>query len=86
MMAVKALTIFQPFAAMIATGAKFVENRSWETRYRGPLAIHAGKGTQYLTAAELREVPHGGFVAKRNHKRGHSTFPNKYNVPFCDFR
>ncbi len=20
-----------------------------------------------------------------NHKRGHSTFPNKYNVPFCDF-
>lgn len=49
----KALTISQPFASLITNGEKWVENRSWETKYRGSLAIHAGKGTQYLTAKQL---------------------------------
>lgn len=61
--AVKALTISQPFASLIADGKKWVENRNWATRYRGPLAIHAGKGTQYMTRKELAEVPHGCIVA-----------------------
>lgn len=59
----KALTISQPYASLIADGLKFVENRTWETRYRGPIAIHAGKGTQYLTRKELAEVPHGCILA-----------------------
>jgi hypothetical protein len=40
---VKALTIKQPWAWAIAAGHKDVENRSWSTSYRGPLAIHAGR-------------------------------------------
>jgi hypothetical protein len=40
----KALTLTQPYATLIAIGAKRIETRSWSTRYRGPLAIHAGKG------------------------------------------
>lgn len=40
----KALTITQPWATLIAIGAKRFETRSWPTSYRGPLAIHAGKG------------------------------------------
>lgn len=59
----KALTISQPFASLIASGEKWVENRSWETLYRGPLAIHAGKGTQYLDKKQLAEYPHGCVVA-----------------------
>ena len=59
----KALTVSQPFAALIASGEKWVENRTWDTRHRGPLAIHAGKGSQYLSAAELREYPTGCVVA-----------------------
>lgn len=59
----RALTISQPFASLIASGEKFVENRTWYTPYRGPLAIHAGKGTQYLTAKELREYPTSCVVA-----------------------
>ena len=39
----KALTILQPWASLIACGAKKIETRSWPTKYRGPLAIHAGK-------------------------------------------
>src|SRR5258708_3188969 len=40
---IRALTVKQPWAAAIASGHKNVENRTWHTRYRGPLAIHAGK-------------------------------------------
>ena len=38
----KALTIRQPWASLIAAGVKTIETRSWSTKYRGPLAIHAG--------------------------------------------
>jgi len=37
----KALTLWQPWASLIAVGAKRIETRSWSTKYRGPLAIHA---------------------------------------------
>lgn len=39
----RALTLHQPWASLIAVGAKSIETRSWRTNYRGPLAIHAGK-------------------------------------------
>jgi len=41
---VKALTLTQPWATLVAIGAKRIETRSWRTAYRGPLAIHAAKG------------------------------------------
>lgn len=44
----KALTVCQPYAELIASGAKRVENREWSTSYRGPLLIHAGKSTAWL--------------------------------------
>lgn len=39
----KALTLTQPWATLVAIGAKKIETRSWSTEYRGPLAIHAAK-------------------------------------------
>ena len=39
----KALTIRQPWASLIAAGMKTIETRGWSTRYWGPLLIHAGK-------------------------------------------
>jgi hypothetical protein len=39
----KALTLWEPWASLIAIGAKRIETRSWATSYRGPLAIHASK-------------------------------------------
>ena len=38
----KAITLHQPWASLVAAGVKTVETRSWRTSYRGPLAIHAG--------------------------------------------
>lgn len=37
----KALTLTQPWATLVAIGAKRIETRGWKTNYRGPLAIHA---------------------------------------------
>lgn len=45
----KALTLHQPWATLVAIGAKRIETRSWGTAYRGALAIHAGKSTEFLS-------------------------------------
>lgn len=40
----KALTLTQPWATLVVTHNKKIETRSWGTKYRGKLAIHAAKG------------------------------------------
>lgn len=40
----KALTLTQPWATLVAIGAKQVETRSWFRNYEGELAVHAAKG------------------------------------------
>jgi len=40
-MKIKAISIWQPWASLIAVGAKQYETRSWATSYRGPLLICA---------------------------------------------
>ncbi|WP_430129686.1 ASCH domain-containing protein [Paenibacillus lautus] len=39
----KAITIWQPWATLIAILEKGNETRGWATKHRGPIAIHAGK-------------------------------------------
>lgn len=39
----KAISLTQPWASLVAIGAKRIETRSWYTNHRGPLAIHASK-------------------------------------------
>ena len=39
----KAISLSQPWASLVASGAKKFETRSWRSHYRGPLLIHAGK-------------------------------------------
>ena len=57
----KAITLTQPWATLVAIGAKRIETRSWRTLYRGHLAIHAAKGFPELARErffnwEFREV------------------------------
>lgn len=52
----KALTLTQPWATLVAKGDKHIETRSWSTTYRGPLAIHAAKGLP-KSWRELRSDP-----------------------------
>lgn len=39
----KALSLWQPWASLVVSGTKSIETRSWSTKYRGPLLIHAAK-------------------------------------------
>lgn len=53
----RAISLWQPWASLVACGAKRIETRHWPTSYRGPLAIHAAK----RWTRELREqaLEHG---------------------------
>ena len=48
----KALSIRQPYAWLIANGYKDIENRTWDTKHRGPFLIHTG----LTKAANWKEV------------------------------
>lgn len=68
----KALSIQQPWAWAILHAGKNWENRTWHTRYRGPLLIHAGKaydpdGQSILDMMgcklpPAKSLPRGGIV------------------------
>lgn len=52
----KALTLWQTWASLVALGAKKIETRSWRTTYRGELAIHSSqKMTREMKALCERE-------------------------------
>ena len=67
----KVLSIRQPWAQLVASGAKDVENRTWPTRYRGPVLIHASQRADDVTSDEIERrfgvrppavLPLGGIV------------------------
>lgn len=53
----KVLTVQQPYATLIAIGAKTIETRSWTTEYRGQLAIHSSKAFPVKNQSLLVEQP-----------------------------
>lgn len=70
--AIRALTVRPPWSYYIATGVKRVENRTYRTRYRGPLVIHAARALDpagFATGAALghpvepEDVARGEFIA-----------------------
>jgi hypothetical protein len=52
----RVLTVRQPWAHAIAHLGKDVENRTWSTKYRGPIAIHAGRRLDRLGLAMVEEI------------------------------
>lgn len=69
------LSIQQPYAMAIIQGKKKIELRPWGTRYRGLIALHAGKtwygGVKipgYPTEAQMRPI---------------KEFARKYQLPAC---
>jgi hypothetical protein len=84
--AVKAISLWQPWASLIARGVKRHETRHWSTPYRGPIAIHAAKrldvagapedlcravfGPNWRTALPLGAVVAVGRLARCREARG----------------
>lgn len=64
----KVITIKQPFASLIAEGLKRYEFRTWRTKYRGDILIHAGKSVDLKAMEKFKHLglsyPIGCIIAK----------------------
>jgi len=70
----KALSINQPWAWLIVNGHKAVENRDWDTKYRGEFWVHAGKRIDHdaydfirimgIDVPDADKLPTGGIVGR----------------------
>ena len=72
----KVLSLLQPWATLVVMGAKKIETRSWTTRHRGELLIHASSGKaaallalespfkKYIPA--FHSLPFGCIIGKVN--------------------
>ena len=64
----KVITLKQPFATLVAEGLKEYEFRTWNTKYRGDILIHAGKGIDKEAMKRCEklnlEYPKGQIIAK----------------------
>ena len=52
---IKALSMWQPWASLVGTGAKQYETRSWSTNYRGQLLICSAKKKDLSSLRLLRD-------------------------------
>jgi hypothetical protein len=69
----KALSIRQPWAWAIIAAGKDIENRSWPTRYRGPVLIHTSKS---MTRTGYEHCLHTMHWISRRHP-----FPEGLTLP-----
>lgn len=53
MLELKVISLLEPWASLIKEQVKLIETRSWATKYRGKLYIHASK--RKLTKKDLNE-------------------------------
>lgn len=64
----KVITIKQPWASLIAEGYKEFEFRTWNTKYRGEILIHAGIGIDKEAMERFKDYkldyPSGCIIAK----------------------
>lgn len=94
----KTLSILQPWASLVALGHKKIETRSWNTKYRGELLIHASLGSKHIQKFMNdnydfmnngvyiqwmdKVLPHGAIIGKVNLIDTIST--NKLMLPETD--
>lgn len=78
----KCISIQQPWAGLILTGYKDIENRSWSTAHRGRLAIHAGAKMyedSFTSATAIMKR-----IGKRIDPRGMAQFTRSAIVGYVD--
>lgn len=76
----KVITLTQPWATLVAIGAKEIETRSWSTQYRGEIAIHAATGLSSIGGGKgLVRLCNTRYFQSRLYERGYVTHNH------CDF-
>lgn len=77
----KVLSLLQPWASLVVLGHKKIETRSWNTKHRGSLLIHASAGKKkgcreinmdfqqqffHLQLAKYENLPFGAIIGQVN--------------------
>lgn len=63
----KALSIKQPWAELIVSGIKDIENRSWRTHFRGRVYVHASaKISDFVLSSEQLKLFMASRISKDN--------------------
>jgi hypothetical protein len=65
---VRALSLTQPWATLVAIGAKRNETRSWRTTYRGPLAIHATQTIPHYAVDAMSRDPFASVLERAGYR------------------
>ncbi|TDE53772.1 ASCH domain-containing protein [Flavobacterium sp. GT3P67] len=73
----KALSIKQPYASLIAHGIKDIENRTWQTHFRGRIFIHASakKVIVDFTTGQTAMIYGTDLFPDTGHNFAHEKFP-----------
>lgn len=64
----KALSLRQPWAWLVVHAGKTIENRRWNTRFRGTFLIHAAKGMtfdEYAAAVAFAHATNAGIIVPK---------------------
>ena len=67
----KVLSLTEPYATLVKKGFKTIDTRSWKTRYRGKLYIHASstripkdyrENQELMSLVDLQELNYGNII------------------------
>ena len=75
MPSIKCISLWQPHASLIAFEEKIFETRSWPTKYRGLLAIHAAKREDNITTPGYGEFAKAFLEVSEKHGWGEWYWP-----------
>ena len=79
----KTISLLQPWASLVAIGAKKIETRSWHTSYRGPLAIHASKALPYKNHDLIYREPFWTAFKSEAIDKGSALLPTGAVIATC---
>lgn len=65
----KVISLTQPWATLMALGAKRIETRSWGSPYRGPVAIHAALNFPADARATCYRTPFAEHLARSRYDK-----------------
>lgn len=77
----KALTLTEPYATLIALGAKHNETRSWGTDHRGPVAIHTAKRFTRDDESVCNTKPFKEALTKGGYRQDQTARRNQWHFP-----
>lgn len=74
-MRIKTISLWEPWATLMALGLKRYETRHWRAKYRGLLAIHAAKRWRDDQVMMLRREPYASLLGAAGYSPVQAAFP-----------